>query len=170
MEDYKLFIKVLTAYHAKCIKNDLPINVIIPILVDVDSMLGELNYCEKEIDQRLILLCKRINTISGGSKNLAVFLMHSIVSIIDEKHNYFIKTFDEIIIASAISAKDLEEEANNEYWLTAWPPSRVASNPNLFIENIKLSKEIWMEESAIEEERLRRAAANKTSKSEPKKP
>ena len=31
------------------------------------------------------------------------------------------------------------------------------------------AKEIWMEESAIEEERLRRAAANKASKSESKK-
>jgi hypothetical protein len=54
-----------------------------------------------------------------------------------------------VISASTETAKIPEQADNNEYWLTAWSPLRVANNPALFIEKIVESKEMWKNQSEI---------------------
>lgn len=150
MNDYNLFIKTLKTYHNRCIELDLPINILMPILVNIDFFLDKLNYQEIDIDKRLKLLCEQIEKISGRTGDLKIFIMYSIVKYIEDRHDYFtIHYREDVIKASSKSAEDIEENTQDEYWLTAWQPSRIASNPQLYIEQVMLSKKIWLEESEV---------------------
>ena len=148
LENYNLFIKVLKTFDRKCIEQDLPINVLNPILVQLDFLiLDKLDYAENNIEKRITNLCFEIERKKGDAQNMPVFIMYTIVKLIEEKHDYFIKYKGDILKASMQSAIDKEENSQDEYWLTAWPPDRVVNNFDLFIEKVQLSKDIWMRES-----------------------
>jgi hypothetical protein len=148
MEKFNLFIKTLISYHNKCIKEDLPINVINPLLITIDFLLGgELHYEEVDVEKRLIAVCEKIYLVHKNSELSEDFLMYSIVTLINQKHDFFITYKNDIIKASDKTSKIEYQRNDDVYWLSAWHPGRVAENGDLFIEKIKYSKEMWKEES-----------------------
>jgi hypothetical protein len=146
-EDYILITNVLYNFHNQCLLNDLPINLMNPVFVGLDFILiGRMAGNEDNIELKLLKVCDVLEKFRINCNNSHVFLMYSIVKYIDDKFEYFNSYKEPFIRATEESSNDSDEDNYQEYWLTAWKPSRIMSDVSFFYNKVEESKLIWDKE------------------------
>jgi len=144
MKQFNLFKKTLIEFHYST--EELPINLLNPILIKLEFLLDCMNYDENDIIKRVDNLIVSLEKKCNNDSQSTIFFMNSIVLFIDKTFEYYRENIDLVIKASKETLLDIEQKGNEEYWLTSWCPSKVV-NEKVYKEGVLLSEKIWIDKT-----------------------